>query len=116
MSIINDDNTEIRLPNMADHQKQKIFDFLQGAVYCHCNQRKNEQFHCRDLIGGENADWNGTPLQAIYEYRLGCNSPNPVDAAGQDAGWFLKEVLRRDSRKFEAADGDRSKCYIWVKP
>ena len=114
MSIIHDDNSAIRLPDIDQSQKQRIYDFLQGAVHCWCKNRKNEDFYCRDLVGGDNNDWNDTPLLAIYEYRCNQGSDDPKDSAGKDAGWFLKQVLRNDSRKFQSADGGHAKCYKWI--
>jgi hypothetical protein len=38
---------------ISDEEKQRILDFLQGAVYCWCKNRKDEWFSLRDLMGGE---------------------------------------------------------------
>ena len=114
MPIINDTKSKIRLPKIDQSQKQKICDFLKSAVYCWCDNRKDDVFHCRDLVGGDNNDWNGTPLQALYNHRRAYGSKDPKDSAGKDAGWFLKQVLRNDSRKFQSADGGHAKCYKWI--
>ena len=60
--------TEIRdVHGIPKEQKQRIIDFLQGAVYCWCKNRKDEWFTTRDLLGGDNYFWQGTPLFFLYK-------------------------------------------------
>ena len=62
------EKTEIREVNgISKEQKKRILDFLQGTVYCWCKNRKDEWFTARDLLGGENYFWQGTPLFVLYE-------------------------------------------------
>ena len=72
---------------------------MQGAVYSWCKNRKGEWFSLRDLMGGDNFYWNGTPLLDMYlkQKYLGKNSETSIKDAGKDAGWILK----KDDRKFE---------------
>lgn len=57
-------NDEIReVAGIQEDEKQAIIHFLQGAVYCWCKNRKNEWFSMRDLMGGDNYFWEGTPLR-----------------------------------------------------
>lgn len=61
-------NDEIReVTGIQDDDKQAIINFLQGAVYCWCKNRKNEWFSMRDLMGGDNFFWEDTPLMVLYE-------------------------------------------------
>ena len=43
-------------------QEAEIYSFLQGAVYCWCKNFNDKEFALRDLMGGENFEWTGTPL------------------------------------------------------
>ena len=76
---------------------------MKGAVYSWCKNRKGEWFSLRDLMGGDNFYWNGTPLLDLYlkHKNLGKNSETSIKDAGKDAGWILKKVLKKDDRKFE---------------
>ena len=46
---------------ITDNQKRDILNFLQGEVYCWCKNRKNEWFAARDLVGGDNSNWENIP-------------------------------------------------------
>ena len=89
---------------------------LQGAVYCWCKNRKNEWFAARDLIGGDNYFWQGTPLMRLYEYYLNDSRDNgeyAVEEAGKAAGRLLKKVLFEDRRVFDTQDG-YTRIYRWT--
>ncbi|GAB1473161.1 hypothetical protein MASR2M69_06020 [Bacteroidota bacterium] len=46
-------DSEIRdVYGITNEQRQRILDFLQGAVYSWCKNRKDEWFAARDLLGG----------------------------------------------------------------
>ena len=90
--------------------------FLQGAVYCRCKNRKDEWFAARDLLGGDNYYWQGTPLMPLYDYYLNGNEENhdyAVEEAGKAAGRLLKEVLINDKRTFETEKG-YTRMYRWT--
>lgn len=102
------ENTEIREVNgISEEQKKRILDFLQGAVYCWCKNRKDEWFAARDLLGGENYFWQGTPLLALYE------KTKDVKQAGKDAGWLLKKVICEDKRSFQTKKEGLVRQYRW---
>ena len=113
MLIHDERQHEINIPQV---EKQRIMDFLQGAVYCWCKNRPDEPFGLQDLVGGENADWKGTPLQVLYERHLanGQDHIRAMTTAAQDAGWLLKGVLRADRRRFDSHDG-YTKLYTWAR-
>lgn len=97
-------------------QRRTILAFLQGAVYCWCKNRKEEPFAARDLIGGDNNDWQGTPLMALYEYYLDGNDYNyeyAVSEAGKAAGRLLFDAIANDRREFETWDGF-TRMYRWT--
>ena len=80
------DDSKIRdFHGITDEQKQGIRDFLQGAVYSWCKNRKDEWFAARDLLCGDNYYWQGTSMIALYE------KSEDVEQAGKDAGWLLKK-------------------------
>lgn len=97
-------------------QKQRIYDFLQGAVYCWCKNKPDEWFTVRDLQGGKNFDWNGTPLIVLYKKHIdrGKTQDEAVIEAGKDAGWIMKKILNDDDREFLTQDGF-VRSYKWNK-
>lgn len=99
-----------------ENEINEMCSFLQGAVYCWCKNRKNEWFAARDLIGGDNYFWQGTPLMRLYEYYLNDSRGNgeyAVEEAGKAAGRLLKKVLFEDRRVFDTQDG-YTRIYRWT--
>ncbi len=94
-------------------QRQRIYDFLQGAVYCWCKNRDHEWFSMRDLMGGDNYYWQRTPLYALYEKHEG-KSDDPFKEAGKDSGWLLKRVIHEDKREFETTVDELVRKYRWT--
>jgi hypothetical protein len=108
------ENTQINsVTGISDEERQRIIDFLQGAVYCWCKNRKDEWFSLRDLMGGDNYYWQGTPLLTLYTKHEKIND-NPVKEAGKDAGWLLKLALNNDKRTFDAKKEALIKHYRWA--
>ena len=104
-----------RVNGFTDEQLDLMRAFLQGAVYCWCKNRKDEWFAARDLLGGDNYYWQGTPLIQQYDYYLNGNEDNhdyAVEEAGKAAGRLLKEVLINDKRTFETEEG-YTRRYRW---
>ena len=102
--------------HINDEELTSIKSFIQGAVYCWIKNRKDEIFAARDLFGGDNYDWNGTPLIALYNKHInqGKNIDSAVDEAGKDVGWILKLVLYEDQRLFDTCDAGMAKGYKWL--
>lgn len=110
--------SEIRdVYDITEEEKQRIIDFLQGAVYCWCKNRPDEWFSMRDLMGGENYYWEGTPLLVLYtkHENKGKNSETAVKDAGKDSGWILKRVTNNDQRQFETKKEELIRKYKWVR-
>jgi len=106
--------SEVReVTGITQEQKQRIWDFLQGAVYCWCKNKPSEWFSMRDLMGGENYYWEGTPLIALYEKHEGRCS-DPVNEAGKDSGWLLKKVINEDKRRFDSIQDELIRKYRWT--
>lgn len=97
-----------------DNKKPRIMDFLQGAVYCWCKNRKDEWFSLRDLMGGDNYYWEATPLIFLYN-KYKTKASDPVKEAAKDAGWLLKEVIDNDKRQFETKVESLTRKYRWKK-
>jgi len=111
MFINPEDAGQIRSVKWLSEEKEKenaIYSFLQGAVYCWCNNNPNKWFSMRDFMGGTNSYWQGTPLMALYEKH------KDVKAAGQDAGKLLKKVINDDKRHFKTKKEERIRKYKWV--
>lgn len=95
----------------ADIEVIKVY--MQGAVYAFCNVKPNEPFSARILFGGNNRNWNGTPMQKIYDYYIkeGKSEEDAHQSAAIDAGRLLKALLERDSRDFEIVGKDTGTLY-----
>jgi hypothetical protein len=106
--------SEVRdVSGLSDDQRTAIANFLQGAVYCWCKNRRDEWFSLRDLMGGDNFFWDGTPLDTLFE-KHEPSSQDPTKQAGQDGGWLLKSVIHRDRRNFETREEHMIREYRWV--
>jgi hypothetical protein len=109
--------SEVRdVHGITDGQKSLIKAFMQGAVYCWVMNRKDEWFAVRNLVGGENFEWSGTPLIVLYEkhIRLGKGRDAAIEQAAIDLGWLTKAVLSEDKRTFEVGDAGMARAYRWV--
>ena len=105
---------EIRtVTGIQDNERASILNFLQGAVYCWCKNRRDEWFSLRDLMGGDNTEWAGTPLLALY-LKHEQTSSDPVRQAGQDGGWLLKRTIQEDLRHFETREQHLIREYRWL--
>ena len=109
--------SEIRdVRGITEEQKTLIKTYLQGAVYAWSKNRPDEQFAARDLVGGENYEWSGTPLIVLYEKHInsGKSSDEAIEAAAKDLGWLLKSVLSEDKRHYEAGRSGLTAGYRWI--
>ena len=84
---------------------QRIKDFIQGSVYCFCKNCPDQWFAARDLFGGENYYWSGTPLLELYKWHEHNRSSDAVKMAGIDVGWLLLDVIDDDKRMFDLGEG-----------
>ncbi len=108
--------TEVRnVTGITEKQEDAIRNFLQGAVYCWCKNRPGEWFAMRDLMGGDNYYWNGTPLIELYNKHIkeGKEGKDAVEAAGRDSGWLLKKVISKDKRTFDTKKDQMVRMYKW---
>ena len=111
-------HSEIRnVKGITSTETLRIYDYLQGAVYCWCKNRLDEWFSVRDLFGGENFDWNGTPMIVLFikHQNKGKSNDQAITDAGKDAGWILKKIIDDDQREFETKKEDLVRKYRWKK-
>lgn len=87
--------------------------YLQGAVHSYTKSHPGQCFSLRDLVGGENGDWNGTPLQKFYDYhrQSGKSHEQAKEQAAKDVGWVLKAVLAGEEKVYEQYPGGGTKLY-----
>lgn len=110
--------TEIRdVHGIPKEGKQRIIDFLQGAIYDWCKNKPKQWFSMRDLMGGVNYDWKGTPLFLLFKKHRGKGKgkDSAIDGAGIDSGWLLKHVIHSDRRLFETKIEERIRKYHWIR-
>lgn len=85
-----------------------------------CTKRAAElTFAARDLLGGANYYWQGTPLMPLYDYYLEHSDGDDeyaVREAGRAAGNLLKRVLIEDSKRTYETRQGYTREYRWVGP
>lgn len=112
-----DDFTYRYVHGFSEREIQRMLDYLQGAVQVWCRDRHGEWFAARDLLGGANYYWQGTPLIRLYEYYMEQSDEDDdysVRQAGRAAGHLLKRVLVEDTkRRYETRQG-YTREYRWV--
>ena len=109
--------TEIRnVYGITEAQKSHIKAFMQGAIYGWIRDRPRQVFAVRDLVGGPNWKWQGTPLLALFEKHVasGKDDETAMKRAAVDLGWLVKAVLSVDKRTFEETDAGLACGYSWV--
>jgi hypothetical protein len=80
---------------ITDEQREAIAHFMQGAIYSWAKNRPNEPFAVRDLMGGENFFWDGTPLIVLYEKHIALGKSNDaaIEDAAKDLGYAPADVF-----------------------
>lgn len=109
--------SELRNVNgISESEKSLIKAYMQGAVYSWVKNRKDEPFAVRDLVGGENYEWNGTPLFVLWEkqLQLGKKGNDATEDAAKDLGWLTKAVLAEDKRTFTVKKAGMVNSYRWI--
>jgi hypothetical protein len=118
MFINDQDNHNIRNVHILNPEEKALAKaFIQGAVYGWLNRHaKGDEFSVRILFGGDNTDWEGTPLQQIWDSHKANGKTNDEahEQSAKDVGWLLKSVLAEDTtRKFNKIEGFTN-TYCWI--
>ena len=101
---------------VSEPEIQRMLDFLFGAVRARCADCEGLQFAARDLLGGANYFWQGTPMEVLYDKYVteGYSSDDAVKMAGKSAGHLLKRVLIEDKfRTYVLGDAGLANGYTW---
>lgn len=91
--------------------------FVQGAIYSWAKNSENDKwFAVRDLFGGDNYYWQGTPLEVLWKKQkaLGKSGEDAIEAAAKDLGWITKSVIHKDKRSFETRKAGLVRQYKWT--
>lgn len=107
-----------KVRGITSEQNELIRKFMQGAIYSWIKSQNGAAFAVRDLVGGVNSDWTGTPLYALYKKHrdTGKNIDAAITGAGIDLGWIVKSVLAVDKRTFKAAKKGMVSSYTLIHP
>jgi hypothetical protein len=105
-----------KVRGIRDLEIATIKAYMQGAVYCWVKNRKDEPFSVRDLVGGENYEWKGTPLYALWTKQVNSGKKGnlAIKNAGKDLGFLTKTVLSDDKRTFIVEKAGMVNSYRWV--
>jgi len=109
--------SEIRdVLGISESEKEKIKIFMQGSVYCWVKNLEGRPFTVRDLMGGINFEWWGTPLYALFQKHIdaGKDKDAAIEGAGIDLGWLVKAMLEEDKRTYEVSESGLVHCYKWI--
>ena len=112
--MLEQENKIRKVHPISEEKALEIKKFLQGAVRCHDKVVAGEWFSLRDLMGGENFDWHGTPLQDLFDVCRGRSDALKMTA--KSAGWLLKAAIEDDPcRLYETKKEAFTRKYRWVK-
>lgn len=115
--MIKGDNTYRNVHGFREKELRRMRDYLLGAVQVWCRDRHGEWFAARDLLGGANYYWQGTPLMPLYKYYMSQSDDNceySVRQAGRAAGHLLKRVLVEDTKRTYETRQGFTREYRWV--
>ena len=96
--------------------KALIGAFMQGAIYSWIKDaKKGDRFAVRDLVGGANKYWDGTPLHVLFLKHKALKKSDAAanKQAGIELGWLVKTLLEADKRRFRQIRGFVN-TYEWV--
>lgn len=116
--IINDLTGFRFVRGIDESELQRMRDYLLGAVHSWCRDRHGEWFAARDLLGGANYYWRGTPLQRLYDFYLEISAGDEDYSkrqAGIAAGHLLKRVLAEDEKRKYETRLAFTREYRWVE-
>ena len=102
---------------VSEEKIQLMLAFLCGAVRARCADCQGQQFAARDLLGGINYFWEGTPMEVLFTKYCdeGYPAEEAIKLAGITAGHLLKRVLIEDKyRTYIQGDAGLVNGYTWI--
>lgn len=111
------ESTYQNVHGFSEAELQRMRDYLLGAVQAWCRDRHGEWFAARDLLGGANFYWQGTPLIRLYEFYMEQSDEDndySIRQAGRAAGHILKRVLIEDTKRTYETRIAYTRQYCWV--
>lgn len=111
--IINSTKRTVKITAKVSENDLKLMEsYILGAVHGFTAAADSKSFKVRDLFGFDNRDWNGTPIQKIYEFYLkSLPHEDAADKAGKDVGKLLRKVLAKDKYEYKEEFGCRECTY-----
>lgn len=100
--MLNISYTEVSSYNsLSKCQQGELDSFIIGAIQGFtCGNKledgSNPVFAIADIVGGMFRNWEGTPLNYIYEYHKARGCLKPEDEAGKDMGRIFKYIMGTD--------------------
>lgn len=111
--ITNNNKRIVKISAKVSEKDLKLMEnYILGAVHGFTAAADSKSFKVRDLFGFDNRDWNGTPIQKIYEFYLKSEShKDAAEKAAQDVGKLLRKILTEDKYEYEEEFGSRECTY-----
>lgn len=111
--ITNSTKRTVKITAKVSESDLKLMEnYILGAVHGFTAAADSKSFKVRDLFGFDNRDWNGTPIQEIYEFYLkSLPHEDAADKAGKDVGKLLRKVLAEDKYEYKEEFGCRECTY-----
>ncbi len=111
--IINSKKRIVKISAKVSKNDLELMEiYILGAVHGFTAAAGSKNFKVRDLFGYDNRDWNGTPIQEIYEFYLkSLPYEEAAEKAAQDVGKLLRKVLTDDKYEYEEVFGTRECTY-----
>ena len=97
---------------VSEKDVQLMEAYILGAVHGYTAAAGRSNFTVRDLFGKENRDWNGTPIQEVYEFYIkAMPHKEAAEKAAQDVGKLLRKVLTEDKYEYNEEFGNHECTY-----
>lgn len=97
---------------ISDEEENCAKIYIKDTVDKFCKNNPGKSFSVRVLFGGDNSDWNGTPLQVIYNSHYKNNPNGAAIKAKHDVGNLLKKVLSDETNdSYEFSYSEQTNTY-----
>lgn len=117
--MIENINRIVRVRCITSEQETEICNYLLNKVLEWCANNgtgPNHIFFARDLVGGDYANWDGTPLSLLYYKYLENHDHNyAFSQAAKACGHLLKIALHFDTHHFRMSSHFTAGYYLVEK-